>query len=157
MLSCVNLERHKTGKRGRRGKKRGKSEVGGGVVCVCVSGSGNGQQGGGMWNISDAAPVAVYTVVSPWHQSPDFINVSRRKNEQLANSCTVSTTSSHRFSETESARPHGLCDSFGCAAVCGYTGEACSCLFTVITSEWDALKNEAVIFLGSFYCDNIDR
>jgi len=41
-----------------------------------------------MWNISDAGPVAVYTAVRLWHQSPDFINVSRRKNEQLANSVT---------------------------------------------------------------------
>ena len=41
-----------------------------------------------MWNISDAGPVAVYTVFSLWHQSPDFINVSRQENEQIANSIT---------------------------------------------------------------------
>lgn len=34
---------------------------------------------------------------APWHQTPDFINVSRRKNEQLANSCSARRTPSHRF------------------------------------------------------------
>lgn len=92
MWSCANGEPHKEWN-----ERVGRKKTGGKSVRLEVEMGSREEE----CKTFDTSPVAVYTVVSPWHHSPDLISVSRREKEQLANSCTGRTVT--QLSETDRA------------------------------------------------------
>lgn len=141
--ACVKLCKLRTPQdwKEREESRRRGERLGGGGGCV----SGNGKQGGGMRSISDAGPGAVYTAVSLWHQSSDFINVSGEQTAALASQVSETDWAP---SATPAPMERPLCD-------CGIALAVLLCVATQVrpvhfaVGVWGSVRVEED-FLGFF-------